>query len=170
MNYYVDICVCSVKDMNQKYTELHKALYEMHSNKIGVSFPLLGDTMGRILRVHGNMESLVKLRNYYPYYLLMDISKTPKEVQHCIYKRRQPTMSQSKIRRLIKRGNMPVDKIAEYNKKMNERKTRLPYLEIRSASSGQLYRRFIKKIISEKNEEGNFDCFGFSETRTVPFW
>jgi CRISPR-associated endonuclease Csy4 len=171
MDFYVDIRVNNIQDMNIKYSKLHKALFDLSADNIGVSFPSMNkNTLGNVMRIHGDKKALSVLKDIFPYYLLCEIEDVSPDAEYCIYRRVKMNMSQSKLRRLLKRGTITTNNTKKYIEKMNKGKLDIPYLEIKSNSTGQIYRRYISCIKCNKNMNGLFDFFGMSETKTVPLW
>ena len=85
-------------------------------------------------------------------------------------------MSQSKLRRLIKRaeerkGDFSKEDIKKYKIKMLQGGLDNPFVELLSGSSGERHRRFIKfGEIQTSSTEGEFDTFGLSKAATVPWF
>ena len=81
-------------------------------------------------------------------------------------------MSESHLRRLIKRCSISQEEIKAYKAKMfAAQMTTLPYLELESVSSGKFHRRYIQ--MGEPLDEsvmGDFDTFGLSQTATIPWF
>ncbi|ADG24315.1 MULTISPECIES: type I-F CRISPR-associated endoribonuclease Cas6/Csy4 [Legionella] len=183
MDYYVDILIKpdSEKSLNfllsTLYTKLHKVLHDMASTNIGVSFPKYNITLGNILRIHSKkvvldellgMNFLSGINNYYE---VSPIKSVPADSKFRIISRKQTTMSQSKMRRLFKRGSMTVGDIRQYKAKMFAKSIDNPYLELVSGSNGYRYRRYIEfGELLDQPVYGEFDRFGLSKTATVPWF
>jgi CRISPR-associated endonuclease Csy4 len=154
---------------------LHKRLYDLTANSIGVSFPQYKLVLGGMLRLHGTQVDLQQLMqqdwliNIAMHCLVFSIELVPTEVEYQVVSRKCVLMSEAKLRRLIKRGSISEDEVKKYRIAMYQKTlTDNPYLELESASSKQKYRRYLQ--FDSKNEPviGNFDYFGLSTTATVP--
>jgi len=181
MEHYIDIRLKPDAEMrenvlmNKLYSKLHKALCNLNSDCIGVSFPEAKLMLGRKIRLHSHAAMLNDLQGtnwlggLSGYCEVTDILSIPKQ---CIYQtvsRIQSTMSQSKLNRLIKRGSITEREVKAYKAKMFSKGLDNPYLELESGSNGQKYRRYI--LLGDMQTtpvEGKFDTFGLSEVATVP--
>jgi len=183
MTHYIDIELLSKKEMrenyllNQLYTAFHKRLYDLKSKTIGVSFPRYRVKLGTLLRVHGSLENLERLQEkewlgkYKVYCKISDIQNIPKEVSYRTIYRVQQNMTQAKLRRLIKRGTISSEDIRKYKIKMLQGGLENPYVELKSASNGQLHRRFIEfGQCSTEEVKGDFNFFGLSKEATIPWF
>lgn len=163
--------------LNAVYTKLHKALCDLNATNIGVSFPMYKLTLGNVLRMHGaesdlrRLEALNWLGGLSGYCEISDIKTVPKESKFRTVSRKQINMSQSKLKRLIKRGSITEEEVNNYKTKMFTKGLDNPYVELKSGSNGQKHRRyFVFGDLSEEPIEGQFDQFGLSKTATVPWF
>lgn len=185
MNYFIDITLLPDPEfketvlLNSLYSKLHKALFELKSINIGVSFPNYKVTLGNVLRIHGEKTTLTDLQGLNwiggmsGYCVIGDIAPVPEATQFRMVSRVQTTMSNAKLKRLIKRGTIPEDDIEQYRAKMFSKGKLLdnPYVELVSGSNGHKHRRYIKfSDLLDKSVEGEFDQFGLSKTATVPWF
>ena len=183
MNYYIDITLMPNKEMrenvllNQVYTEFHKRLYDMNVTDIAVSFPSYKLKLGNVFRVHGNLEALLKLnekdwlQKLQKFCTISEMKTIPEHAQHRNISRIQQTMSQSKLRRLIKRGTIQEEDIKKYQIKMLQGGLENPYVELISMSNKQLHRRFLSfGTLQNQPAEGEFDVFGLSKVGTIPWF
>lgn len=161
--------------MNAVYTKLHKALHDLGSTSIGVSFPQYKITLGNTLGIHGTQSDLETLQQQKwlggmsGYCKVSEISPVPPNVKHRTVSRKQTTMSQSKLRRLIKRGSITEDEAKQYRAKMFSKGLDNPYLELQSNSNGHRHRRYLEfGELLDHPVAGEFDHFGLSKTATVP--
>lgn len=183
MNYYIDILIHPDSEMrlnlllNTVYTKLHKALYDMASTSIGVSFPKYNVTLGNVLRIHGGTAYLHDLQSAFwlggmsGYCEMSLIIPVPIGTKFRTISRKQTTMSQSKLRRLIKRGSIMEDEIKQYKAKMFFKGLDNPFVELVSGSNAQKHRRYIEfgELVNQPIP-GEFDQFGLSKTATVPWF
>ena len=181
MNYYIDIKLMPKKEirenvlLNQVYTSFHKRLYDLKSNNIAVSFPEYRLKLGRLFRIHSSKEALEKLQEkdwlgkYTEFCKVSKIEVIPEKVQYRTVSRIQQNMTEAKLRRLIKRGNIPEEDIKKYRIKMFQGGLDNPYVELRSMSNGQMHRRFMEfGELQGRKIKGEFDLFGLSKIATVP--
>lgn len=183
MNHYLDIKlfpdaeIASSVLMNAVYIKLHKVLCDLGSTAIGVSFPKYGVTLCDLLRLHGNEARLSALRQpnwlggMSGYCTLSEIKEVPADTKHRTISRKQTTMSQSKLNRLLKRGSITEEDVKNYKAKMFTKGLDNPYVELVSGSNGQRHRRYIEfGPLLDKPVPGSFDQFGLSKTATVPWF
>jgi len=183
MNYYIDLLIQPNKEvrlnvlLNSIYTNLHKALCDLRSTSIGVSFPKYEITLGNVLRIHGEEPDLAKLQGLSwlgdmgGYCEVSDIAVVPVDTKFRTISRKQATMSQSKLNRLLKRGSITKEEAESYKAKMFAKGLDKPYLELQSGSNGHKHRRYLEfgELLDEP-VKGNFDLFGLSKTATVPWF
>lgn len=183
MNYYIDIVLKPDAEMrehvllNKVYTKLHKALFELKSNNIGVSFPQWNVRLGNVIRIHGEdgaldlLQKINWLGGLLGYCDISDISLVPVDCKHRVVSRIRPTMSKSKLNRLIKRGSISNQDIEVYKAKMFSRGLENTYVELESSSNTHKHRRYFNfGSLCEIPVSGKFDNFGLSKTATVPWF
>ena len=182
MDHYLDIRLLpdpefrAVVLMNSLYTKLHKALYEQ-TTTIGISFPHYTITLGNVLRLHGSKSDLTALqaKNWLGgmsgYCNTGAVLPVPESVQYRTISRKQTTMSQSKLNRLLKRGSITQEQVKAYKAKMFTKGLDNPYVEIVSGSNGHKHRRYIEfGPLQNEPVSGQFDQFGLSKIATVPWF
>lgn len=183
MNHYIDIVIKPDAEMrenlllNKVYSKLHKALFDLKSNDIGVSFPEYKLKLGCIIRIHSTDEQLEALQqgNWLDglkgYCDISSIQNIPKQAMCRTVSRIQSTMSPAKLKRLIKRGSIQESKAKQYKAKMFQKGLDNPYLELKSASNGHMHRRYIQfGELLDIPVSGEFDHFGLSKIATVPWF
>ena len=183
MDNYIDIQIQPDAEMrenvlmNKVYTKLHKALFDLKSTGIGVSFPEYKVLLGRKIRLHGDslvlkdLQGLNWLGGLSGYCQISVILTVPENVQYRVISRKQSTMTNAKLNRLIKRGTISEENIKAYKAKMFTKGLDNAYLELVSTSNDQLHRRYIQfSDMLIKPVEGTFDQFGLSKTTTVPWF
>ncbi len=183
MNYFIDIRLIPSKEiqenilLNQLYTNFHKRLYDLKSDSIGVSFPKYKLKLGDLFRIHGSKETLEIfqkedwMNKLVKFCKVSDIRLIPENIEHKTVSRIQTTMSQSKLRRLIKRGTIKEEDIKGYKAKLFQKSLDNPFVELVSVSNGERHRRFIKFSEPQSSPvDGKFDFFGLSKTATVPWF
>jgi len=183
MKHYVEIVIKPDDEMrenvllNKVYSKLHKALFELQTTDIGVSFPKYKVMLGDVLRLHGTEFKLTELQNtnwlggLSGYCQVSGIQIIPDKVMHRTVSRIQANMTEAKLRRLIKRGTISTEEAKHYKAKMFSQGLDNPYLELESTSNGHKHRRYL--VFSDKITEsitGKFDFFGLSKVATVPWF
>ncbi|SFV51919.1 CRISPR-associated protein, Csy4 family [hydrothermal vent metagenome] len=193
MNYYLDIKIKPDAEMrenvllNKVYTKLHKAIFDLNANDIGVSFPSVKVKLGDVVRIHSTQNKLNELQNLNwlgglsGYCKVSDILPVPDKVDgfQTISRIRQ-NMSLARMRKKIthqqNKGYIKTDDdIKTYEKYYKEKmfKTGLdnPYLELQSTSTGSKYRLYIQfGDVQQQAVAGEFNRFGLSETATIPIF
>ena len=183
MDSYIEITIKPDAEMplnwllNAIYTKLHKVLVDARSTDLGVSFPKAKVTLGDTLRLHGQAATLERfsssgwLGGMAGYCKFSQLLPVPDTAQHRTVSRKQSTMTQSKLNRLIKRGSISQEQVKEYRTKMFTKGLDNPYVELVSGSNGQKHRRYIEfGPLLANPTEGAFDQFGLSKTATVPWF
>jgi CRISPR-associated endonuclease Csy4 len=184
MNFYIDIVLKPDAQMpvnrflNALYTQLHKVLFDLGSNNIGVSFPAHHVLLGNCLRIHGTQQALDRLQAQDWLARLADnckvseICEVPANIQaYRTVFRIQTTMSQSKLKRLLKRGSITEEEAKGYKAKLFTKGLDNAYVELESASNGHKHRRYIAfGALQSTPTAGVFDTFGLSKTATVPWF
>jgi CRISPR-associated endonuclease Csy4 len=163
--------------MNRVYSKLHKALYDLTSHNIGVSFPSYRITLGNIIRLHSTNYELEKLQNknwlggMQSYCDISDILAVPIKTKFRVISRVQSNMTQSKLKRLMNRSSISEVDVKQYRAKMFTKSLDNPYVEITSCSNGNRYRRFIHfSELIDSPLSGDFDHFGLSKSASIPWF
>ncbi len=183
MDYYLDIRIKPDSEMrenlllNKVYTKLHKALCDMRSTDIGVSFPEYRILLGRVIRLHAaenRLKILMEqswLGGLIGYCEISRVFPVPEVVKYRTLSRVQPNMTEAKLRRLINRKSITESEFKAYRKRMYVSGLSLPYLELESGSSRHNYRRYINfGELYDKPSLGSFDQFGLSKEATIPWF
>jgi CRISPR-associated endonuclease Csy4 len=183
MDHYIDIQLKPDAEMrenvllNKVYTKLHKALFDLNSTSIGVSFPDYQLRLGCLLRLHGNSADLLMLQaqnwlgGLAGYCDVTGVQKIPTLIQHRAISRKQSNMTKAKLNRLLRRGTINLDHVSDYKAKLFSNSLENPFVELDSTSNGHRHRRYIQ-FGDLKNEPtfGQFDFFGLSKNATVPWF
>jgi len=183
MNHYIDVLIKPDAEMrenyllNKVYSKLHKALVDLKSSDVGVSFPQYEIILGKILRLHGSEIKLSELQatnwlgGLSGYCNVSGIEPIPCDVLYRTVSRKQSTMTEAKLRRLVKRGSIGDSELKSYRAKMFAKGLDNPYLELESGSNGHNHRRYLQfGELAAESVEGLFDQFGLSKTATVPWF
>jgi len=173
--------------LNEAFTKLHKALHELKQTSIGVSFPNYKLKLGDVIRLHGDKVSLQTLQQsnwlggLAGYCEASNILPMPEKiVGYRTVSRKQPTMTLKKLKKRVsyqkENGTLKTDEDVrtyerQYKEKMYASSLDNPYLELQSASNGNLYRVFIEiSEAQDKSSIGDFNYFGLSKTATIPWF
>jgi CRISPR-associated endonuclease Csy4 len=187
MDHYVDIDLRSDPEfpayqlMSALYGKLHRALVAVGSTRIGTSFPYVNEGAGNLgtrLRLHGKQESLVMLLEsgwlvgIRDHVTLSSPASVPPGAKYRIVRRIQAKSNVERLRRrLMRRHELDSEEAARRIPETAARYLNLPFVQLRSASTGQPYSLFIEHgpLLAEA-VPGNFNTFGLSQTATVPWF
>ncbi|WP_442323222.1 type I-F CRISPR-associated endoribonuclease Cas6/Csy4 [Cernens ardua] len=189
MDHYLDIRILPDPDfvegtlMGVLYSKLHRALFDLDADDIGISLPdhrtgIKARTPGNRLRVHGRRERLEELMNM-PWYFGMrdhihvgELNLVPSSVSYRTVSRRQfNTGSPSRVRRLAKRHNLDIDEARKLLETPASRKIPLPFLQVPSRSTRQRFALFIEHgEVLENPLHGKFNHYGLSREATIPWF
>ena len=183
MEFYIDIKLHPDAEMpinrllSAIYSKFHKALCDLESESIGVSFPAHRVLLGNLIRIHGSSVKLAALQQLnwigglIGYCEVGQMQSVPENCKYRTLGRKQPTMTQAKLNRLLKRGSITETEAKQYKAKMYAKGLDSPYLALQSGSNGHYHRRYIEfSVLQEKPITGQFDQFGLSRTATVPWF
>ena len=185
MDYYINIRIRpdpefpSTVLMNALYAKFHRALVELKSDEIGVSFPDYSPKqLGKRLRLHGSFNSLSQLMDLNwltgmrDHIELSPITLVPANTKYCCVRRVQAKSSAERLRRrLMRRKGLDEqearlripDTVANY--------LNLPFVTLNSQSTGQHFRLFIQhQEIQTESVLGKFSAYGLSPTATVAWF
>lgn len=185
--HYIDIHILPDPEFSEVhllaalYAKLHRALVELAANDIGVSFPqysLQPRGLGRLLRLHGSDAALQRLRRSDWLRGMRDhtdvspLSPVPLNVEYRQLRRRQFKTNVERLRRRrMRRKSESWEQVLIAIPEFMERRPDLPYLRMRSSSTGQPFCLFLElsAAISQK-KEGAFNSYGLSTIATVPWF
>lgn len=187
MDHHVDIDVRPDAEfpahqlMSALYAKLHRVLVAQNSTRIGVSFPgvdLKALHLGTRLRLHGNLASLSALlesdwlAGIRDHVALAQPARIPEAAKHCAVRRVQAKSSPERLRRrLMRRHNLDAQEAQQRIPDDLARLVRLPFVQLRSTSTGQTYRLFIEHGPAQSNPTpGDFNTYGLSRVATVPWF
>lgn len=183
MDYYIDLCLKPDAEMREAelsskvFTKFHKALVNLDTNQIGISFPLVNLKLGKLFRIHGDQSLLSDLQGQAwlgglsEYCKHSDILKVPDQVEYRVISQKRSNMSNAKLKRLIARGNIDEAGIKNYKVKMLSQGLDNPYLDVFSGSTQQNRRIFFEfSEILPRPVQGVFNTYGLSKTATVPWF
>lgn len=184
MDHYLDICVLDDPEfsaqqlLNALFAKLHRVLAQTAVGQIGVSFPAASKTLGGTLRLHGPATALSALQSTFwlkglrDYTQVGEILLVPDDAKFRIVKRVQVKSSAERLRRRsVNKGWLTEEQAALQISVTAEKRTNLPFLEVKSTSSGQLFKLFISQgPILPAPSSGEFSAYGLSATGTIPWF
>lgn len=161
--------------------KLHRALVQLRADDIGVSFPghsLRPRTLGSVLRLHGSEAALAGLmasdwlRGMRDHVCQSALAPAPADAPHRIVQRRQFKTSAERLRRRrMQRKGETAEQAAAAIPDSVERQPTLPFVHLRSASSGQPFALFIDHgPLAATPTSGSFNSYGLSQGATVPWF
>lgn len=165
--------------LNALFAKLHRALVGQGMGGIGVSFPRHGEKgLGAILRLHGEgptLESLGAagwLAGMRDHLSLGPIAPVPANAQHRVVRRVQAKSNPDRLRRrLMARKGLDAEQARQAIPDSAAETLRLPYLTLKSQSSGQQFRLFVEHLPPQPQAvAGRFSAYGLSPTATVPWF
>jgi CRISPR-associated endonuclease Csy4 len=187
VTHYVDIRLLPDPEFSQAYllgalyAKLHRALVGLDTGGIGVSFPqyrLQPRTLGHVMRLHGGEAALSALlstdwlRGMRDHVEVTAVSLVPSGVQHRRLVRRQFKTSVDRLRqRRMRRKGETYEEAVHAIPDSVEEQPDLPYVQLRSASTGQRFCLFL--ALGDPQPEavsGVFNTYGLSSTATLPWF
>lgn len=184
MDHYIDIRVLSDPEFTDTqllcalFAKLHRALGQRATGAVGISFPDVAKTLGARLRLHGTLTELSLLeqtgwlKGLRDYTAITGPLPVPAETKYRIVRRVQVKSSAERLRRRsVSKGWMTEEEAAVRIPYALEKRTTLPYLQIKSLSNKQVFRLFIEHgpLVSEP-ATGHFSHYGLSSSATVPWF
>lgn len=192
MKYYQEISLLPNADISiyfiwQKlYQQTHLALADNkvgnNTSKIGVSFPEYNAQeflLGTKLRLFAEDEkSLTDMQCEKWIERLLDyahigvVTPIPETIYGyaCFQQVKLKGSKEKLARRRAKRHGESFEEAMTFYEKYEEEKSKLPYINMVSQSTGQSFRLFIEKQIQEETHKSEFSCYGLSKTSTVPLF
>ena len=187
MDHYVDIDVRPDPEfpvnqlMSALYAKLHRALAAQASAGIGVSFPGVDSNvshLGTRLRLHGSsldlstLLSIDWLAGMRDHVALTPPTLTPSAVQHRRVSRVQVKSNPERLRRrLMRRHTLNEHEARQRIPDNAARLSQLPFVQLRSTSTGQSFRLFIKHgPLQPSMLPGIFNAYGLSQQATIPWF
>lgn len=184
MDHYLEIRVLPDPEFSEEtlmaalFAKLHRALVEREKGDIGVSFPLLDIKPGSSLRLHGSAQALSELeklswrKGLSDYCECSAVTPVPQiKGWRCVSRVQVKSSPQRLLRRSVKKGWLTEEEAQQRLLQMQEQHTDLPWLNMRSLSTGQSFRLFVRhgEILSSP-VSGEFSCYGLSPTATIPWF
>lgn len=163
------------------YDHLHLALVQQRRDNIGVSFPdfsIAPRTLGATLRLHGKesvLQTLMQddwLKGMQDHVRISKIAAIPATAQHRTVRRKQFKTNADRLRRRrMKRKGETMAQAKAAIPGSVERRPHLPYVHLRSRSTGQAFCLFITlgPLLPEA-VNGHFNSHGLSCGATIPWF
>ncbi|MFK5938315.1 MAG: type I-F CRISPR-associated endoribonuclease Cas6/Csy4 [Sulfurimonas sp.] len=191
MNYYKDIKLLDDTEISlgfiwQKvYAQMHLILVKHKDSegmsKIGFSFPHYDEKfpLGDILRVFASAKEELELlkiedqlKKISDYILVSDMKEVPSEIKSYVtFSRKQFKSNPVRLaKRYAKRHNVTIEEALDLYTNMSPQESQLPFIMMKSNSSDQQMRLFIKQSIKDKPLKGLFSTYGLSAMTTVPIF
>lgn len=184
MDHYIDIRILPDPEfmpttlMNALFSKFHRALVDQGAGSVGVSFPDANRSLGECLRLHGLQDSLQRFMEYDWLKGMrdhIDVGTTKAVPSGCTYRVVRRIQAKSNAERLrrrsVKKGWLSSEEAVEQIPLTKERRLKLPFVQLKSSSSGQQFRLFIDQGPElPEPQQGSFSSYGLSATGTVPWF
>lgn len=184
MDHYCEVRVLPDPEFSEEmlmaalFAKLHRALVTKGGGDTGVSFPRAGIKPGAILRIHGSADSLNALEAMHwrkglnDYCRCSAILPVPESVAWRTVSRVQVKSNALRLmRRSVNKGWLTEEEATQRLANITEQRTELPFLNIKSASTGQVFRLFIQHgELQSSPVEGTFSSYGLSPVATIPWF
>jgi CRISPR-associated endonuclease Csy4 len=185
--HYIDIALLPDPEFSDAHllgalvAKLHRALVQLRSDDIGISFPrysLHPRSLGGVLRLHGGEAVLLRLmaqpwlQGVRDHVRATEVMPAPLTGTHCVVQRRQfKTNAERLRRRRMRRKGETAEQAAAAIPDGIERRPDLPYVQLRSASTGQPFCLFVDQDTKPAEAvPGTFNSYGLSLGATVPWF
>ncbi|MCW8175567.1 type I-F CRISPR-associated endoribonuclease Cas6/Csy4 [Verminephrobacter aporrectodeae] len=167
--------------LNALYAKLHRALVQLGTGDVGVSFPGLsprGTHLGSTLRLHGTepalqrLQALPWLQGMRDHVQTSEAVSVPAHTQHRTVRRVQAKSNPELLRRrqMRRHGIDSAEALLRIPDQEGQRLA-LPYLSLHSASSGQAFHLFIDHgALMNTPSPGSFSTYGLSTQSTIPWF
>lgn len=187
MDRYLDIAITPDPEfsapllLSALFGKLHRALVALQTDAVGISFPQYrerGRNLGNVLRLHGDAAELERLmtkdwlQGMRDHIRASGIQPVPDGAHYRTVRRRQfkTNVERLRRRRVARHGETP-EQAREHIPDSVERHVTLPYLTIRSQSTGQSFCLFIEYgLVQGEPTPGAFNRYGLSNKATVPWF
>lgn len=168
--------------MGALYAKLHRALVDLATDAIGVSFPDLDEaapSLGRRLRLHGTGEALGLLlaqpwqTGLRDHMRISSVASVPADALHRVVQRVQAKSSPQRLRRrLMRRHGVDEQEACRRIPDEATQRLRLPFVQLHSSSTGQTFRVFVAQGPAQAEAvAGRFSSYGLGlGGATVPWF
>lgn len=186
MDHYIDIQLLPDPEfaspvlMNALYAKLHRVLVQLECADVGLSFPDYregGAKLGEKMRLHGDLQRLQGLMDsnwltgMHDHVRAGSVLKVPDSAQVLSVRRVQAKSSAERIRRRqMRRHGLTQEEALVQIPDSLEKRLKLPFITLKSQSTEQVFRLFIRQEKTERWVPGCFNSYGLSAEATVPFF
>lgn len=185
MKHYLDIKVLPDPEfnantlMNALFAKFHRALVEIGHGEVGASFPQAQPkALGGTLRLHGSQVALERLmaigwlKGLTDYTQVTAIKAVPDNCKHRNIRRVQTKSSLERMyRRSVNKGWLTAEAAEEKISTGKEQQLKLPYIQLKSRSTGQSFCLFIQQgKIVDLPVAGKFSAYALSDAATIPWF
>lgn len=185
--HYIDITLLSDPEFSHAHllgalvAKLHRALVQLQADDIGVSYPqhrMHPRTLGSVLRLHGAEPALQRLMalqwltGMRDHIQVTDVAPVPPTDTHRVVLRRQFKTNAERLRRrrMRRKGETAEQAFAAIPDSV-ERRPDLPYVQMRSSSTGQSFCLFVEHgDLQPHSVQGSFNAYGLSGETTIPWF
>lgn len=188
--HYIDITLLPDPEFSHAHllgalvAKLHRALAQGQTTDIGVSYPqhvaspAKTRTLGALLRLHGTPDGLQRLmaqdwlKGMRDHTHVAELRLVPLQAQHRAVIRRQFKTSAERLRRrrMMRKGETAEQAAAAIPSTV-ERRPELPFVQLRSGSTGQAYCLYVEHgPIVMQHAPGAFNAYGLGQGATVPWF
>ena len=189
MTHYLELCLRPDPEfpapmlMGALYSKLHHGLAELEADDIGVSLPahktgVQARNPGEVLRLHSTAERLEELmatewlKGMRDHVDVGDVIPVPTDADYRTVRRRQFKTNADRLRRRrMRRHGVSEAEAVEAIPNSVEQRVSLPFIQVRSASTGQRFCLFIEHGPKQSAPQpGQFNSYGLSPEATVPWF
>jgi CRISPR-associated endonuclease Csy4 len=185
--HYVDLTVVPDAEtgvpplLGALYDRLHRTLVQQRVDSVGVSFPqysVIPRNLGDTLRLHGVEADLRQLmaadwlRGIRDHVRIAGIARVPDDAPHRVVSRKQFKSNVERLRRRrMKRKGETAEQAARAIPDTAAEKPHLPYVHLRSQSTGQPFCLFIAMgPLQAAPRPGSFNAYGLGAGSTIPWF
>lgn len=184
MDHYLEVRVLADPEFTAQqlldalFAKLHRALAQTANGQVGVSFPDAANTLGGTLRLHGShtalsaLQATLWLKGLRDYTHVSEILPVPADAVFRVVRRVQVKSNVERLRRRsVKKGWLTAEQAETHLPACREQRTHLPFVQLKSLSSGQLFKLFIAQgPVQPTAISGEFSSYGLSATATIPWF
>ncbi len=188
MDHYQDLLILPDSEfsapilLNALFAKLHRSFVRIDNRTVGISFPRVDPEkphLGNILRLHGRAMDLARLMEadwrsgMRDHLEINDVAPVPVGCKYCRVKRVQVKSNAERLRRRYAKRHLEAtaEEINRLIPDALEKRVHLPYLRLKSTSTGQSFRLFLRHEEPQSDMvAGGFNAYGLSETATIPWF
>jgi len=163
------------------YAKLHRALVALKTRTVCVSFPcyaLRPVSLGSTLRIIGPaldlaaLMALPWLSGMADHIQVLAALPVPADAAHRRLVRVQAKSNPERLRRRqMRRHGISAEEAQNRIPDSAAEHLNLPFLQMRSASTGQSFRLFLSSVeVPARIDQGDFNAFGISTSRSIPWF